>query len=174
MLCLLVTAECCVALQVIDQKPQYLEMAGNLIPIAKTEDQLNIVFRAFHENRMAFPVRIRDPTREPTARLTFMREPREARGQTPVCSVVVTLPEFSPADSATDVAQTKTCESLSPFSLSPSFSPSAFAGFFSRGGQIHIGVARVLSGMHFFPQKKLTTSFLVVALDTSRTQAKTK
>ena len=118
MLYLLVTAECCVALQVIDQKPQYLEMAGNLIPIAKTEEQLNIVFRAFHENRMAFPVRIRDPTREPTARLTFMREPREARGQTPVCSVVVTLPEFSPADSTTDVDQTKTCESLSPFSLS--------------------------------------------------------
>ena len=97
------------ALQVIDKKPQYLEMAGNLVPISKTEDQLNIVFRAFTENRLAFPVRIRDPTREPTARLSFMREPREDRAQTPVCSVVVTLPEFTP-ESVTDDSQTKTCE----------------------------------------------------------------
>ena len=99
-------------MKVIDQKPQYLEMAGNLIPVAKTEEQLNIVFRAFTENRLAFLVRIRDPTREPTARLTFMRERRELRGQTPVCSVVVTLPEFTPADSATDDQRTKTCQSL--------------------------------------------------------------
>ena len=87
-------------------------MAGNLIPIAKTEEQLNIVFRAFTENRLAFPVRIRDPAREPSARLSFMREPREARGQTAVCSVVVTLPEFTPADSTADVSRTKTCECL--------------------------------------------------------------
>jgi len=97
-------------LKVIDQKPQYLEMSGNLIPIAKTEEQLNIVFRAFTENRLAFLVRIRDPAREPTARLSFMREPREAKGQAAVCSVVITLPEFTPAESATDVSQTKTCE----------------------------------------------------------------
>lgn len=87
-------------------------MVGNLIPIAKTEEQLNIVFRAFTENRMAFLVRIRDPTREPAARLSFMREPREARGQTPICSVLVTLPEFSAEDSSVDFDQTKTCECL--------------------------------------------------------------
>ena len=95
-------------LKVIDKKPQYLEMAGNLVPIARTEEQLNFVFRAFAENRLAFPVRIRDPTREPTARLSFMREPRDTRGQTPVCSVVVTLPEFTPT--ATDATRTKTCQ----------------------------------------------------------------
>ena len=94
-------------LKVIDQKPQYLEMAGNLIPVAKTDDQLNVVFRAFSECRLAFLVRIRDPAREPTARLSFMREPRAQtprRRQTPVCSVVVTLPELTP-----DV-DTKTCQ----------------------------------------------------------------
>jgi len=96
--------------KVIDQKPQYLEMTGNLIPIAKTEEQLNIMFRAFTENRLAFPVRIRDTAREPTARLSFMREPREARGQAAVCSVVVTLPDFTPDDSTTDVRRTKTCQ----------------------------------------------------------------
>ena len=102
----------CFTLKVIDQKPQYLEMAGNLIPVAKTEEQLNVVFRAFTENRLAFLVRIRDPTREPTARLSFMREPRESRGQNPVCSVVVTLPEFTPIESTTDdVQRTKTCQS---------------------------------------------------------------
>ena len=106
------TLKYCLALQVIDQKPQYLEMAGNLVPISKTEEQLNIVFRAFAENRMAFLVRIRDPTREPSARLSFMREPREARGQTPVCSVVVTLPEFTPTDSTKEDSPTKTCGHL--------------------------------------------------------------
>jgi len=101
----------------MDQKPQYLEMAGNLIPVAKTEEQLNIVFRAFTENRLAFLVRIRDTTREPTARLSFMREPREARGQVPVCSVLVTLPEFAPVESTTDVQRTKTCESHASYLL---------------------------------------------------------
>lgn len=100
--------------KVIDQKPQYLEMAGNLIPIAKTEEQLNVVFRAFTENRLAFPVRVRDLSREPSARLSFMREPREARGQKAVCSVVVTLPEFAPDDSTTDDSWTKTCECQTP------------------------------------------------------------
>ena len=97
-------------LKVIDEKPQYLEMAGNLIPIAKTEDQLSVVFRAFTENRLAFPVRIRDLTREPSARLSFMREPRETGGQKAVCSVVVTLPEFAPDDSTPDDSRTKTCQ----------------------------------------------------------------
>jgi len=109
------TAKYYLALQVIDQKPQYMEMAGNLVPIAKTEEQLNIVFRAFTENRMAFLVRIRDPTYEPSARLSFMRDPREARGQTPICSVVVTLPEFNLDESTPDVSRTKTCERLTLF-----------------------------------------------------------
>jgi UPA domain len=73
-------------------------MAGNLIPIAKTEDQLNIVFRAFIENRLAFPVRLRDSIREPSARLSFMQEPRQQRGQTAVCTLIVHLPDFVQAD----------------------------------------------------------------------------
>lgn len=85
-------------IQVIDNKPYYLEMAGNLIPIAKTEEQLNVVFRAFVENRLAFPVRIRDSIREPSARLSFMQEPRQKRGQTAVCTLIVSLPDFVPPD----------------------------------------------------------------------------
>ena len=94
--------------QVIDNKPYYLEMAGNLIPIAKTEDQLNVVFREFVENRLSFPVRIRDLERDPQARLSFMQEPREQHGQTAVCTLVVTLPDFVQPDINANVQKTGT------------------------------------------------------------------
>ena len=73
-------------------------MSGNLIPGTKTEDQLNIVFRPFVENRLAFRVRVRDSSREPSARLSFMHEPRERKGQTAVCTLLVTLPDLIPTD----------------------------------------------------------------------------
>lgn len=82
----------------IDNKPHFLEMAGNLIPIAKTEDQLRIVFRAFFENRLAFPVRIRDLTKDPSARLSFMHEPRDKKGQPSICTLLVSLPNFKQQD----------------------------------------------------------------------------
>lgn len=73
-------------------------MAGNLIPITKSGDQLYINFKAFRENRLPCTVRIRDRDQDPAARVAFMKEPKVARGevpQTPICNLNVSLPDMS-------------------------------------------------------------------------------
>ena len=82
----------------VHNNPLYLEIAGNLVPVVKTDDQLNIVFRAFVENRLSFTVRICDTSVEPSAQLSLMHEPRETPGQSAVCTLIITLPDFIPLD----------------------------------------------------------------------------
>ena len=83
-------------MQVLEGKPQFIEMAGNLTPVTKTGDQLYINFHAFRENRLPMLTRVRDSNQEPVGRLAFMREPRVGRGeapQTPICNLNVRLPD---------------------------------------------------------------------------------
>lgn len=85
-------------LQVLEGRPQYVEMAGNLIPITKSGDQLYISFKAFRENRLPCLVKIRDRDQEPAARVAFMKEPKVVRGelpQTPICNLNIALPDMS-------------------------------------------------------------------------------
>ena len=85
-----------ILLQVLEGKPQFIEMAGNLTPVTKTGDQLYINFHAFRENRLPMLTRVRDGNQEPVGRLAFMREPRVGRGeapQTPICNLNVRLPD---------------------------------------------------------------------------------
>lgn len=85
-------------LQVLEGRPQYVEMAGNLIPITKSGDQLYISFKAFRENRLPCLVKIRDRDQEPAARVAFMKEPKVVRGelpQTPICNLNISLPDMS-------------------------------------------------------------------------------
>lgn len=74
-------------------------MAGNLIPITRTnDDQLNINFCAFEENRLPFLVRIRDADQDAAGRIAFMREPKVQKGdpaQTPLCNLHINLPEYN-------------------------------------------------------------------------------
>lgn len=84
--------------QVLEGRPQYVEMAGNLIPITKSGDQLYISFKAFRENRLPCLVKIRDRDQEPAARVAFMKEPKVVRGelpQTPICNLNISLPDMS-------------------------------------------------------------------------------
>ena len=82
--------------QVLEGRPQYIEMAGNLIPVTKSGDQLHINFKAFRENRLPSMVKIRDPDQEAAARVAFMKEPKLARGeapQNPICNLNIRLPD---------------------------------------------------------------------------------
>jgi hypothetical protein len=63
-------------LQVLEGKPQYVEFAGNLVPVTKSGDQLQLGFRAFKENRLPFTVRVKDPHADTVGRILFMREPK--------------------------------------------------------------------------------------------------
>lgn len=62
--------------QVLEGKSQYIEFAGNLVPITKSGEQLQFSFRAFRENRLPFSVRVKDQHAEAIGRALFMREPK--------------------------------------------------------------------------------------------------
>lgn len=82
--------------EVLENKPQHIEMAGNLIPVTKSGDQLQLMFKAFRENRLPFNVRIKDQHADNVGRTLFMREPKVAKGdapQQPICVLNLVLPE---------------------------------------------------------------------------------
>ncbi|XP_069685687.1 ankyrin-3-like isoform X5 [Periplaneta americana] len=82
--------------EVLEGKPQFIEFAGNLIPVMKSGDQLQLGFRAFKENRLPFTVRVKDQDEDTVGRILFMREPKVAKGepaQTPICTLNIVLPE---------------------------------------------------------------------------------
>lgn len=82
--------------EVLENTQQYLEFAGNLVPITKSGEQLALTFEAFKENRVAFNARVKDMHQEPMGRVAFMKEPRgkpQDAPQTPVCNLNIKLPE---------------------------------------------------------------------------------
>lgn len=82
--------------EVLEGKPQFTEFAGNLIPVTKSGEQLQIPFKAFRENRLPFNVRVKDQHADIVGRALFMREPRVAKGeppQQPICILNIVLPE---------------------------------------------------------------------------------
>ncbi|XP_076361546.1 uncharacterized protein LOC143252767 isoform X7 [Tachypleus tridentatus] len=83
--------------EVLEGKPQFLELAGNLVPVTKAGEQLTLSFQPFKENRLPFIVRVKDPDQDPVGRIAFMREPRVGRGeppQTPICNLNIALPDI--------------------------------------------------------------------------------
>lgn len=82
--------------EVLEGKAQFVEMAGNLIPVTKSGEQLQLCFKAFRENRLPFSVRVKDQHADNVGRALFMREPKVAKGeasQQPICILNIVLPE---------------------------------------------------------------------------------
>ncbi|KAF5275905.1 hypothetical protein FQR65_LT16523 [Abscondita terminalis] len=82
--------------EVMEGKPQYIEFAGNLIPITKSGEQLQFAFRAFRENRLPFSVRVKDQHAEAVGRALFMKEGKVPKGeppQQPICILNIVLPD---------------------------------------------------------------------------------
>lgn len=82
--------------EVLEDKPQYIELAGNLVPVTKSGEQLALPFKAFRENRLPFAVRVKDQHADIVGRTLFMREPKIAKGeppQQPICILNIVLPE---------------------------------------------------------------------------------
>lgn len=44
--------------EVLSNRHQFLEFAGNLFPITKSGDQLSVYFLPFQENRLAFNIKV--------------------------------------------------------------------------------------------------------------------
>ena len=74
--------------------------------MTKSGDQLTNRFLAFRENRLPFSLRVRDPNSEATGRISFFKEPRQAKGEaqaTPLCNLNLSLPaDISPDHTFTD------------------------------------------------------------------------
>lgn len=90
--------------EVLEGKPQYIEMAGNLVPVTKSGEQLQLPFKAFRENRLPFTVRVKDQHADIVGRTLFMKEPKVAKGeppQHPICILNIVLPEAVIPDSIT-------------------------------------------------------------------------
>ncbi|KAJ0171089.1 hypothetical protein K1T71_013288 [Dendrolimus kikuchii] len=82
--------------EVHEGKPIYLEFGGNLVPVAKSGEQLSIPFRAFRENRVAFPVMIKTQDLEPICRCQFMRDPKVPKGEpspAPIAILNIMVPD---------------------------------------------------------------------------------
>ncbi|XP_068624617.1 ankyrin-3-like [Battus philenor] len=87
--------------EVHEGKPVYLEFGGNLVPVAKSGEQLSIPFRAFRENRVAFPVMIKTQDLEPICRCQFMRDPKVPKGEpspSPIAVLNIMVPDDIPAE----------------------------------------------------------------------------
>ncbi|XP_076362137.1 ankyrin-3-like isoform X1 [Tachypleus tridentatus] len=83
--------------EVFEGKFQYLEFAGNLVPVTKSGEQLALNFQAFRENRLPFVVRVKDPHQESVGRIAFMREPKVgvvSLHETPICNLNIVLPDI--------------------------------------------------------------------------------
>ncbi|XP_077536105.1 uncharacterized protein LOC144148417 isoform X5 [Haemaphysalis longicornis] len=93
--------------EVLEKKSQYLEFGGNLVPVTKSGEQLQLQFQAFRENRLPFAVRVKDPHQEPLGRLAFMRQPRAARAseppQAPLCNLNIALPEYEASQNLSEL-----------------------------------------------------------------------
>ncbi|CAH8623633.1 unnamed protein product [Schistosoma intercalatum] len=90
--------------EIQQNKPIWIEMVGNLVPVLRSDEQLNFAIRPFHDNRITFPVRLRDVLdHEPdsstvTGKIAFVREPRKAQTTMDMTSAqqqrLITLLEF--------------------------------------------------------------------------------
>ncbi|XP_076327360.1 uncharacterized protein LOC143234139 isoform X6 [Tachypleus tridentatus] len=99
--------------EVMEGKSQYLEFAGNFVPVTKAGEQLALNFQAFRENRLPFVVHVKDPHQDPMGRIAFMREPRTSREeplQTPICNLNISLPDICKIEKKPIPTETLTME----------------------------------------------------------------
>ncbi|XP_053696906.1 ankyrin-2 isoform X2 [Sabethes cyaneus] len=81
--------------EVCEGRQVYLEFGGNIVPMLKSGEQLSIQFNAFKENRLTFTVKIKNNLDDLLGRISFMNEPKVAKGEptpTPLCTLNFTLP----------------------------------------------------------------------------------
>ncbi|VDO97196.1 unnamed protein product [Soboliphyme baturini] len=88
--------------EVLASRQQYLEFAGNLVPVTKSGEQLSLLFVPFQENRLMFMMKTKesdDPDASASGRIAFMREPKiraeSLPPQHPSCTLSITLPAYT-------------------------------------------------------------------------------
>lgn len=72
------THACMLWFQIQNGHVHWIETAGNLVPVDKSEEQLQLGINAFRENRLSMLVRLRDNSQPAAGKVAFMRYPRSA------------------------------------------------------------------------------------------------
>jgi len=86
--------------EVYENRTQWLDMVGNIMPVTKSGEQMNFVFNAFKENRLQFVARVKDANHNAAGRLALFKDARnfasksEAK-QMPLVTLDLDLPEFN-------------------------------------------------------------------------------
>lgn len=101
--------------QLLECRPYWIELAGNVTPVTPVGEQVRLAIRSFYDNRVTFPVRMRDyqsveadaaadevqGADEIRGRIAFMQYPRhvvdpaqqqQQPPQRPVCILEIRLP----------------------------------------------------------------------------------
>ncbi|VUZ45124.1 unnamed protein product, partial [Hymenolepis diminuta] len=83
--------------EVMDSKAYWLETTGDISSYPAHANQLNLVVQAFQENRLTYPVRVRQPTgslKGPVGQFRVFREPRESAttDNQPVTELEIRMP----------------------------------------------------------------------------------
>lgn len=83
--------------EVMDSKAYWLETTGDIASYPAHANQLNLVVQAFQENRLTYPVRVRQPTdslKSPVGQFCVFREPRESAttDNQPVTELEIRMP----------------------------------------------------------------------------------
>uniref|UniRef100_A0A915J1X1 Death domain-containing protein n=1 Tax=Romanomermis culicivorax TaxID=13658 RepID=A0A915J1X1_ROMCU len=80
----------------------FLEFGGNLNPVLKSGEQLQLNFVPFVENRLMFNMRVKEIDEEESAaegKIAFMRDPKvrseNLPPQHPICTLAITLPKYT-------------------------------------------------------------------------------
>ncbi len=87
--------------EVLENRMQWLEVAGNILPVTKSNgEQLSMNFMAFYENRLPFVVKVKDLEQSPAlGRLVFLKDAKNAPIKSdvrspPVCTLDIQLPVY--------------------------------------------------------------------------------
>uniref|UniRef100_A0A8C1UN01 Ankyrin 3a n=1 Tax=Cyprinus carpio TaxID=7962 RepID=A0A8C1UN01_CYPCA len=109
-------------IEILEGKPIHVECYGNITPLAKSGQQLVFNFYAFKENRLPFNVKVRDMGQEPCGRISFLREPKIAKGlpQTAICNLNFSLPTHRKSDPDDESSFARTLSPVkTPMHMSP-------------------------------------------------------
>ena len=81
-------------LQVLEGKPQYLDITGNIALAKKPSEQPSVHFHSFRVNRLPFAVQLADSSLSPIGRAVFRQQPYDFKSA-PLCGLDIILPELN-------------------------------------------------------------------------------
>uniref|UniRef100_A0A4W3HW03 Ankyrin 1, erythrocytic a n=1 Tax=Callorhinchus milii TaxID=7868 RepID=A0A4W3HW03_CALMI len=80
-------------IEVLEGMPLYVECSGNIVPVRKAGQQRCFNFQSFKENRLPISIKVRDPSKDYTGHISFLRKPTKYEDlQHTICNLNITLP----------------------------------------------------------------------------------